>query len=164
MNAGENFGSDRWSPSRLAVLVGAGLLTPHRNRPQVSGFWRGTKWEEETCGRTLTLIRSTGLDVRAASTAAVGPLAQAANLSVTLGDFDGELDLDWDNVRGARSYQIQRSPDPVSATSWTLIDTVTASRATVKNLTSGTKYWFRVAAIGAAGPGPWSNPVAKIAP
>lgn len=29
---------------------------------------------------------------------------------------------------------------------------------------SGTKYWFRVAAIGTDGQGPWSDPATKIAP
>ena len=42
--------------------------------------------------------------------------------------------------------------------------TVTKSKATVTGLTSGTKYWFRVRAIGATGPGPWSDPATKIAP
>jgi hypothetical protein len=35
---------------------------------------------------------------------------------------------------------------------------------TVSNLTSGTKYWFKVAGLGSAGQGPWSDPATKIAP
>jgi hypothetical protein len=31
-------------------------------------------------------------------------------------------------------------------------------------LTSGSKHWFRVAAIGAAGQGPWSDQAMKMAP
>ena len=111
-----------------------------------------------------TVIRSTGWDVRLPTTTAVGPLGQVLNLSVTVGDHDGELDLDWDNVRGAKGYLIQQSPDPVTPTSWTSLNPVSPSKATIKNLTSGTKYWFRIAANGTDGPGPWSNPVAKIAP
>ena len=41
---------------------------------------------------------------------------------------------------------------------------VTKSKATVSGLATGTKYWFRVRAIGAAGPGPWSDPATKVAP
>lgn len=39
------------------------------------------------------LIQSTGLDVRASNTTAVGLLGQVQNLSATVGDHDGELDL-----------------------------------------------------------------------
>jgi len=31
------------------------------------------------------------------------------------------------------------------------------------NWTSGTKYWFRVAAAGSAGQGTWSDPAVKMA-
>jgi hypothetical protein len=41
--------------------------------------------------------------------------------------------------------------------------TATKSKATVTGLTSGTRYWFRVAAIGSAGQGPWSDPATAIA-
>jgi hypothetical protein len=38
------------------------------------------------------------------------------------------------------------------------------ARATLEGLDSGARYWFRVAAVTSSGQGPWSNPVAKIAP
>ena len=44
------------------------------------------------------------------------------------------------------------------------VEPSTKSSTTVKNLTSGTKYWIRVAAFGAAGQGPWSDPATKVAP
>jgi hypothetical protein len=31
-------------------------------------------------------------------------------------------------------------------------------------MASGMRYWFRVAAVGAAGEGPFSDPISKIAP
>jgi len=40
----------------------------------------------------------------------------------------------------------------------------TRSAFTVARLTAGTKYWFRVAAVGAAGQGPWSDQAMKMAP
>ena len=106
------------------------------------------------------LIQSTGFDVRASNTTPVGLLGQVPNLSAT----DGELDLDWNNLLGAKGYLMQQSLDPVTPTSWTSLNPVSPSKATIKNLTSGTKYWFRVAATGTDVPGPWSNPVAKLAP
>jgi len=38
------------------------------------------------------------------------------------------------------------------------------SSATVPGLTSGTRYWFRVAGVGTAGQGAWSDPATKVAP
>ena len=108
-------------------------------------------------------ILSTGLSVRAPNTP-IGDLPQVENLAVSVGDDAGELDAQWDRVRGAKTYRIETSPDPITPTSWTLADIVTRSKATLSGLTSGTKYWVRVAAIGAAGQGPWSDPATKIAP
>ncbi|MEI6236400.1 MAG: fibronectin type III domain-containing protein [Planctomycetota bacterium] len=78
-------------------------------------------------------------------------------------DMDGTVDLTWDKVRGANSYMIQKSPDPITGGSWTMGAISTKSSATLSGLTSGTKYWFRVAAIGAAGQGAWSDPATKMA-
>ncbi|HEX8652939.1 MAG TPA: fibronectin type III domain-containing protein [Pyrinomonadaceae bacterium] len=38
------------------------------------------------------------------------------------------------------------------------------SKCTVKNLTSGMKYWFRVAAVASGSQSAWSDPAVKIAP
>ncbi|HEX8162016.1 MAG TPA: fibronectin type III domain-containing protein [Pyrinomonadaceae bacterium] len=38
------------------------------------------------------------------------------------------------------------------------------SQATIEGLTSGKKYWFRVAAVGPNGQSGWSNPATKLAP
>jgi chitodextrinase len=59
---------------------------------------------------------------------------------------------------------IQQSADPPTATSWTHDSTSTKSSATVDGLTSGTRYWFRVSAIGPRGQSGWSDPATKIAP
>lgn len=121
---------------------------------------------ESVAGNDEELIMSAGLDVRA-------PPAQARNasmhsvslsLTATAGDHDGEIDLSWDTVRGARSYVIERSPDPPSESTWTHSGISTRSRATVEGLNSGTRYWFRVAAVTTSGQSAWSNPVVKIAP
>ena len=63
------------------------------------------------------------------------------------------------------SYEIQTSVDPVTATSWAFKQTATKSSATPAGLTSGTKIWVRVRAIGAGNtPGPWSDPATKVVP
>lgn len=109
-------------------------------------------------------IREYGLDVQSPTTTPIGPLGQVLNFSVSEGDNPGDLDAHWDRKKGAKSYLIEKTTDPNNPASWTPCAPSTKSSTTVKNLTSGTKYWLRVAAFGAAGQGPWSDPATKIAP
>ena len=56
------------------------------------------------------------------------------------------------------------SPDPIGANTWTYKGTVTKAKATINSFVSGTRIWLHVRAIGAAGPGPWSDPAVKTVP
>ena len=118
---------------------------------------------ESVAGGDETKIKQAGLDVKDTNTTA-DEINVPANFNISASDHDGELDLQWDTVRNARSYIVERSADPPGATTWTQAAIVTRSRATIMGLTSGTKYWFRVAALGPAGQSGWSNPATKIAP
>ena len=108
-------------------------------------------------------ILSSGFDVKGA-VAPIGTLTQVLNLALTAGDADGEVDATWDAVRGAKSYEIQISADPITATSWQNRPSITKSRVNLTGLTTGTRVWVRVRAVGAAGAGPWSDPATKIVP
>lgn len=121
---------------------------------------------ESVAGNDEEIIMSAGLDVRSPTSPARSNTTQSAppSLTATAGDHDGEIDLSWDTVRGARSYVVQRSPDPPSESTWVHAGISTRSRTTVEGLNSGTRYWFRVAAITSSGQTAWSNPVVKIAP
>jgi hypothetical protein len=82
-----------------------------------------------------------------------------------VGDNEGTLDVSWDPVRAAISYEIQISVDPITGSSWAFKQTATKSSATVNSLTSGTKQWVRVRAVGAGNAtGPWSDPATKVVP
>jgi hypothetical protein len=117
---------------------------------------------ENTSNGDEVKILSAGMGVRAERTAPTIPV-QVLDLAATVGDNDGEIDLAWDPCEGAKSYSIDLST--VSGTGpWTNGRVVTKSSATVPGLTSGGRVWFRVAAIGAAGQGPWSDPATKIVP
>jgi hypothetical protein len=118
---------------------------------------------ESVAGDNEELIRSAGLDTRAAASVSGMPDVPAA-LSATAGDHEGEVDLSWDPVTQARSYVIEQSPDPPTATSWAHAGIAMKSSTTIKNLNSGTRYWWRVAAVGTAGQSGWSDPATRIAP
>ena len=118
---------------------------------------------ESVSGDDEVKINSAGLETRAPRSPSVD-LAAPGNLSASAGDHDGEIDLHWDKIVNARSYIVEQSPDPPSETTWTNAAVVVKSQTTVEGLTSGRKYWFRVAAVGATGQSGWSNPAAKIAP
>ena len=108
-------------------------------------------------------ILSAGLSVRAAKTPAATP-GQVANLSLTAGDNAGSLDAHWDSMSGAKSFEVQSSPDPMTSTSFVTADTLTNSKVTLTGFTSGARIWVRVRAINSAGKGPWSDPAVKIVP
>lgn len=111
-----------------------------------------------------TKIETAGMSTRAPG-AALGPMPQVAHLDVTAGDFDGSLDAAWDNVKGAGSYEIQTSVDPVSGTSWGFKQVANKSSATLEGFTSGNRIWVRVRAVGADNAaGPWSDPAVKTVP
>jgi hypothetical protein len=109
------------------------------------------------------LITSAGMDVKAIVTSG-GDVGAVESFTATTGDSDGEIDLAWNSVPGAQSYIIEQSMQAPPSAGWTQIKTTTKSNATITGLTSGTRYWFRVAAIGASGQGPWSDISTRIAP
>lgn len=118
---------------------------------------------EAVGGDKESLILSAGMEVRSAASPSQAPAAPG-DLSTTEGDHEGEVDLHWNKIKGAKSYEIQRSPDPPTSTSWQHAAVSAKSSATISGLTSGTRYWFRVAAITSAGQSGWSDPATKIAP
>ncbi len=110
-----------------------------------------------------TKILSAGLSVRAARTPQTIP-NQVMNLSLTTSDNAGALDVHWDSLSGAKSFEVQTSPDPFTTTSWVTADTLTNSQTTLTGFTSGSKLWVRVRAINSAGKGAWSDPATRIVP
>jgi hypothetical protein len=108
-------------------------------------------------------ILSTGMSVKA-KPVPVGALPQPTALAATAGDNEGEADLSFNPVHGAGSYAGRYCEDPITPEGWKSAGISTKSSMTVKGLTSGRKYWFQVAAVGAAGQGPWSDPATTYAP
>jgi hypothetical protein len=118
--------------------------------------------EKESKG-DAALIQSAGLEV-AAEKSPIGSLSAPQHLSVTQGDEDGELSATCDPVRGARSYLWEVTEDAAGKTGWRVAGVGTRSSHDLKGLTSGTRYFVRVAAVGAAGQSPFGDALAKVAP
>lgn len=119
---------------------------------------------ESAAGDDEPKILSASMNVRSAATSATIDATAPTGLSASEGDHDGEIDLTNDRVKGAKSYVYERSFDPPTATSWVHAAVSPTSSVTISGLASGTRYWFRVAAVMSTGGTGWSDPASKIAP
>lgn len=131
-------------------------LTERDNaRAVVEELARGLASASEGETSDAAALQSGGWQLRGAASP-VGPLPAPQNLSATGGDQEGEVDLGWQPVTGRDTYLAEHA---TSATGpWTQFYVGKKSSCSATGLTSGTLYWFRVRAIGTAGPGPWSDP------
>ena len=83
-------------------------------------------------------------------------------IAVTSGDLNGTLDLACDaNCRGVQTYIAEQAASPDGP--WAQCYIGNASSCTDTGLVSGTQYWHRARAIGAAGPSAWSDTTIKRA-
>jgi hypothetical protein len=118
---------------------------------------------ESVAGKDDTLITSAGMVTKASRSAPTLPVVPQA-LTANAGEHEGEISLGWKAVPNARSYTIEASVDPAAANSWTHIGIATSASKLVTNLTSGKRYWFRVAAVSAGGQSGWSEHATKVVP
>jgi|ERR1051326_4966455 len=118
---------------------------------------------ESVAGRDDTLITSVGMETKASRSAATLPSVPQA-LGANAGEHEGEINLFWKSVLNARSYVIEFSLDPAAASSWTHVGIATSASKVVTNLTSGKRYWFRIAAVSAGGQSGWSEHATKVVP
>ncbi len=112
-------------------------------------------------GDSVTIERS-GFSVRATPTP-VGPLPAPTDLQAEPGEHTGHAALRWGAIYGAKAYNIERAEDAPEL-KWGFLASCTKREAEVNSMVSGKRYWHRVAAVGAAGQGPWSDPVPMLAP
>ena len=89
------------------------------------------------------------------------------NMTATMGDNDGEIDLGCHAVPKAKSYiyEIREHSDTAAPGSWGGAKFGTRSSMTFTGLVSGRKYSFRVRALGPNElESPWSDEVVCMAP
>ena len=118
---------------------------------------------ESVAGKDDSLITSAGMETKASPSAPSIPGVPQA-VSANAGEHEGEIDLFWKAVANARSYTIEASNDPATPSSWTHVGIATSASKLIANLTSGKRYWFRVAAVSAGGQSGWSEHATKVVP
>jgi hypothetical protein len=118
------------------------------------------RYVQSISGGAESVIALAGMAVAKAKSR-VGLMAAPEKLKASAGLFPGEAVLRWRGVRGASSYvaEIRRGTEPGA---WRLAGVAGRTKISVEDLTKGELYLFRVAAIGAAGQGPWSEEAEMI--
>jgi len=118
---------------------------------------------ESVAGKDDTLITSAGMETKSSPSSPTLPSVPQA-LSATAGAHEGEINLFWKAVPNARSYTIEASQDPAAPGSWTHVGIATSASKLIANLTTGKRYWFRVAVVSAGGQSGWSEHATKVVP
>ncbi len=116
---------------------------------------------DNASGGDATVIQSAGMQVRS-EPAPVGPLPAPENLRPVEGEMPGEVALQWNPVSNAKSYSLQQTQDITVPASWVHVLNCTKGKLSVSGLTVGQRYWFRVAAVGSAGQGPFGEPASRM--
>ena len=122
---------------------------------------RGLANASEAETTDAALLQSGGWHLRASTHGPVGPMTAPQNVSCSGGDQDGEVDASFDPVQGRQTYLGQHATSPTGP--WTQFYVGKKSSCTASGLVAGQLYYFRFAAVGAAGQGPWSDPASKRA-
>lgn len=125
---------------------------------------RANHVEAVSAGNRAKMV-SAGFDLRRDGER-LGTLPEPRSFTATMSEFRGQIRLRWKRVRGAVAYQAeyQRREDELKGGAWIALTPCTAAKTVVDGLESGVEYVFRVAAIGTAGPSPWSDPAFMMAP
>ena len=108
-------------------------------------------------------IESSGFSV-ANDPSPIGILPAPEDLELDSNVNPGSMGLRWKNVSGAASYIVERATDSPEPRVYVGVAAPTVPRTIVNSMTSGQRYWFRVAAVNAAGVGFFTLEVSKIAP
>lgn len=114
-----------------------------------------------TSKRDRTMMVSSGFSI-AKEAEPLPPLSKPENLQVLSGENAGELKIAISKVQGARAYQYQYTPDPLTIESKWESQLSTVTKNTFQDLNSGSRYWCRVAAIGVDEQMVFSDAVSRV--
>jgi hypothetical protein len=122
---------------------------------------RTSSYVENVAAGSDATIRLAGLNVRKPS-ARVGQLPAPRGLKARPETSPGVAVLTWEKVPSARSYLVQYAAGGLMPTEWPQAALITRTRYVFQGLTSATRWWFRVASVGAAGNSIWTDPVTVV--
>lgn len=92
----------------------------------------------------------------------IGDLPAPDSLRARKSEKDGEIIVSWRSVYGSKMYKLQMMVHGTG--NWVDVVMQPQVRFTVKGLTSGSQYAFRVLAMGPRGESPWSDEAVCRAP
>lgn len=115
---------------------------------------------ESVTGGVAEKILSAGFGVKA-EPVPPQPTVQVENVKVGFTGMPGHSKVQWKRETYADAYVVERSPDPITPTSWDNVGTVTEPKYEGNGAIPGQKYWYRVAAVNRLGQGPWSEPALR---
>ena len=116
---------------------------------------------QQHCNEDLAVLLSSGFDAQKEPQPA-GVLPSPQNVTLTQSTLSGQLDFRAGSVANASAYEGEMTTD-ITKDEWETVGVFTTSRFSLEELKPGSTYWARSRAIGAAGPGAWSDAVSAIA-
>jgi hypothetical protein len=116
---------------------------------------KGALRVQDISGGDEALILSSGYEINQKKTAA-GELDMPVTVIVKQGVTTGSLDITWEVVPHAYSYEVRYTASPKTAGSVYMTQTTTKHKITIENLTPGTTYCIQVAGVGADPKRVWS--------
>jgi hypothetical protein len=128
----------------------------------LDGYLRQTAiYVNAVASGSAATIELAGLDVRQPA-ARIGQLPAPAAVILAPGKSAGTVTLRWRAVKKTRGYIVQYAASPTLPATFPAETSVTRARLDLSGLQSGTRYWFRIAALGTAGPSHWTDVVSVV--
>lgn len=114
----------------------------------------------ETCKGDKTMLLQSGFEIAGLKNESqeLKPITELKVVS----ELPGTATVYVKKVTGAKSYVFQYTADPLSPDSIWISETILSREHTFGNLTSVSRYWFRVIAIGKGNQTVYSPPVARV--
>lgn len=116
---------------------------------------------QDTSNGDEAMILSSGFDI-VRKAAPVGPLPRVTGIEITAGTSRGSLNLKWDVVENAYTYNIEYIEVPSSETSVRKRLSTSRSSITIPNLKRGQLYAFQIVAVGTDPTQNWSDEVTSF--
>jgi hypothetical protein len=115
-------------------------------------------WVESEAKGDSSALMAAGLEL-VAEKHRIGLLPAPEGLSARPGRMTGTILLTWTHLPQRKPlYMVQVNTDQSDEAGWRQVTVTSRCKLTVTGLEAGRQYWFRMAAVGSAGAGPWCSP------